>query len=421
MKNILIAVLMLIIANDSNAQTCTANTAPNLVIKSPVYISGSGTGAGTVNAQYRFSNVTNVTPSTTDVIVTITAIVNAVLTNIDDDASNPVTANNFQPVVTENANSTGYIEFNFMFVTTGTTNPFSQTCINFTALDIDGQTGVQEQVKVTAATSMAFGSPTYLSASSAGGLSVITSNNIGCNGICTNMENVCNFGKINSSNIVFTYGEVNTTAAAVTRYGSFQFSPYLALLTGGGGLLPLKFGKINATLTGNVVEINWNTFQEINLKYFEIEKSNDGVQFNTFKIWNASNNYTGSNYSVLDNQIANEGLVYYRIKAVDIDGRYSLSAVVKVVLGNNVKSGIQIFPSPVKGNANISIASLNTENNNVMILDIAGKVQLQYNIAINKGMNVLPLNNINTLTAGTYIVKVYSAGGQVKVMPFIKL
>ncbi len=147
-KNFTFLLLLSFVSLYSTAQTCTATSAPTLIYKTPTYITGTGTGAGTLNAQYRFSNVTNATPATTDVIVTITQLLNATLVNIDDDASNPGTANNFQPVVNTNANSTGYVKFDFSFVVAGTTNPFTQNCINFTALDIDGATGVKEKVTV---------------------------------------------------------------------------------------------------------------------------------------------------------------------------------------------------------------------------------------------------------------------------------
>lgn len=419
MKKFYTAILLIIVSLHSRSQTCVAATAPNLVIKNPAYINGTGTGVGTVNAKYRFSNVTNITPATTDVIVTITAKVNAVLTNIDDDAANPGTANNFQPVVTVDANKTGYIEFDFSFVIAGTTTPFVQNCINFTAVDIDGQAGVQERVSVFAATSMALGNPTYLTTSLGGNLSTITSNNIGCNGICTNPENVCNFGKINSSNVVFQYGQVNVTGAAVARYGSFQFAPYAIPLTGVGPL-PVNYIGLNAYAISNGVSINWNTNQELNVKHFEVEKSEDGIRFNTISTIAATNNSYGGTYSVTDNQPITANYYFYRIRSVDFDGKIKLSAVIKITFNNNIK-GIQVFPSPINDNASILFTAMQNEKTTINIMDITGKVLQQYNVEAKKGTNLFPVINVADLRAGTYFIKISSVKGGTKTQSFLKL
>lgn len=420
MKKFYTAILLIIVSLHSRSQTCVAATAPNLVIKNPAYITGTGTGAGTLNAQYRFPNVTNVTPATTDVIVTVTSIVNASLTSIDDDASNPGTANNFQPVVTVNANSTGYIEFNFAFVITGTTTPFSQTCINFTAVDIDGETNAKEQVSVFDATTFALGNPTNLTTTLAGNVFTITSNFTTCNGICTNPENVCNFGKINASSVKFRYGVVNTNAVAKTRYGSFQFAPYNIPL-GGGGPLPLKFGGLNANLAGNTVKLSWSTYQEINLKYFEIERSEDGSLFTLVNTVVAANNINGGTYYGTDHPMNNSGYIYYRIKAVDFDGTIHLSAIVKVSMDGNKGNGVRIFPSPVKDQASISFSAAKNEANRIIVMNALGKIELENSITVKAGFNVLPVNTISQLMAGTYFMKIISEDGSSKIVRFIKL
>ncbi|SFW69437.1 beta strand repeat-containing protein, partial [Cellulophaga fucicola] len=112
------------------------------------YIGGTGSGAGTVGAEYRFSTVVTSSLGILDAIVRITDIDNATLASIDDNSSG--TANAWQPSFTigGTVGATGGISFNVRLVATGT--DFQVNLIRFGGViyDIDGANN-RESVTLT--------------------------------------------------------------------------------------------------------------------------------------------------------------------------------------------------------------------------------------------------------------------------------
>ncbi|OQP44484.1 hypothetical protein A4H97_08900 [Niastella yeongjuensis] len=106
---------------------------PKYDFRNATKISGPTRGVG---ALYRFSNVR----TGTDALVTITAITGGlVLDDLDGTSSGFQEA--FQPVITVPANSKGYVEFNIVFVNTGTSTAVVQTEVPVTPIDVDGKNG----------------------------------------------------------------------------------------------------------------------------------------------------------------------------------------------------------------------------------------------------------------------------------------
>ncbi|TDY59573.1 Ig-like domain-containing protein, partial [Algibacter lectus] len=110
--------------DEMQVQAC--NFYPTLTFSGATLESGTALSSGAI---YRFSNVT----TNIDALVTIVSSTpNPGITTIDDDASNIAS---FQPVLGENNSS---VEFEFQFVTTGTSNVTQIPQFYITAIDVDG-------------------------------------------------------------------------------------------------------------------------------------------------------------------------------------------------------------------------------------------------------------------------------------------
>lgn len=95
-------------------------------------------------------------------------------------------------------------------------------------------------------------------------------------------------------------------------------------------IAPVYWGNINVEQKSNVNVINWNTEREENNDRFIVERGTDGINFTGIGLINGAGNRTlPSYYNFSDNEIA-EGLTYYRIKQVDMDGRVNYSVVIPV-------------------------------------------------------------------------------------------
>ena len=97
---------------------------------------------------------------------------------------------------------------------------------------------------------------------------------------------------------------------------------------------PVYWGNIHIDQKNNMNVINWNTEKEENNDRFIVERGTDGINFTGIGLINGAGNRTlPSFYNFSDNEIA-DGLAYYRIKQVDMDGRVNYSVVIPVTNTN---------------------------------------------------------------------------------------
>jgi hypothetical protein len=90
--------------------------------------------------------------------------------------------------------------------------------------------------------------------------------------------------------------------------------------------------------------LQWQTVNEVNTKEFVIERSSDGMLFSAIGVVKTSNRIETNNYSYSDNSF-NKETSFYRLKMIDIDGRFEYSKI--VTIKNNVIKGLQILGTPV--------------------------------------------------------------------------
>ncbi len=111
--------------------------------------------------------------------------------------------------------------------------------------------------------------------------------------------------------------------------------------------LPVELSGFRAQLMDNgYVKINWTTISETNNDHFVLEKSRDGLNWETLeKIDGKGNSQLPSNYEVIDKYPfpANS---YYRLKQTDFDGQFSYSKIEVVNKLYEGKEAISIYPNP---------------------------------------------------------------------------
>lgn len=103
-------------------------------------------------------------------------------------------------------------------------------------------------------------------------------------------------------------------------------------------------------LNSDKVLLNWNTSQEKYSSHFTIEKSLDGKDFSDAGIvFSMGNSEQPQQYSFTDKLRAGEkGIIYYRLKIVDIDGKTARSPIKVVRIGHEkVQAAILVYPNPV--------------------------------------------------------------------------
>jgi hypothetical protein len=159
------------------------------------------------------------------------------------------------------------------------------------------------------------------------------------------------------------------------------------------------------------VLLTWQTYSEINNKGFTIERSADGITFNSIGfVKSTSTNGSGASYSFID-ALPTSGKNYYRLSQLDNNGASKLSPVEFINLGN--LSGIKLYPNPVRDVININADHLFT-NAQLNIWDASGHLTQQ--VLLNGSGTNLPVKN---LPAGIYSAEIKDGVTDVKI-PFIK-
>ena len=122
--------------------------------------------------------------------------------------------------------------------------------------------------------------------------------------------------------------EVPTARVRELVYADFQYLPVAAACSSSVGL-PVDYLGIAARGEAGRIVVDWETAEERDNKGFEIERSDDGHDFN-FIGWQAAKPgaANGSKYAFADENVSGAGLYYYRLRQIDFDGTAALSSIV---------------------------------------------------------------------------------------------
>ena len=150
--------------------------------------------------------------------------------------------------------------------------------------------------------------------------------------------------------------------------------------------------------TFNLLE--WITASEKDNDFFTIEKSFDGISFETIgTIKGAGNSNVQQNYSMEDNHTAN-GITYYRLSQTDYDGTASKSSII-AINRKNTTCVVRAYPNPSIGPCVLKIETVQTGNYTIYINDLYGKEVFRQSIFIDK--EVYSYNfNISNYKCGVY-------------------
>lgn len=399
-----------------------SQSVPELVFKNPTRESGT---AGADGAVYRFSSVT----SNVDALVTIAGRSSSLVTLVNIDRTGTGYDNAFQPEITYNngsaqSNRNWWMDFDVRFVTKDGNTPVTVSNFNVTALDVDGDgSRLYEYVSFYNAQSYILESNTQLTVQN------ITATILGIltpgrefDGPTTNYNDIdVNATRVmttltytNKSNFRMRAGAAtgNGSSSAAARMYSFWFKGF-NYTTPVQSTLPVKLVSFNATLGTNKVDLKWATAEEKNVSHFEIEKSFDGKNFSSIGVMFAYGNSAElRNYSFTDNSVntSKAGVIYYRLRSVDIDTKSELSQVrmIRINQQGGVELSVLTYPNPATSDVRVTIPS-QWQGKQVAYEVIAqnGQVLMRsQNGAASQTENL----NVSKLPTGYYVIRVTCEG-----------
>jgi hypothetical protein len=371
---------------------------------------------GAVNSTYTYNNV-GTTGSTTikAVIKIVSKDGNASLNLID--ATSGGSSRAWQPVINGSATNGGCwgMTFSISFYDAATNAPLVLTNFAASGIDIDGNGGtLREYNEAYGLSSYTVESPSNLSISTAPGGYRFQSPQTQYSGILLTQTNVAaTWYYTNTQTMLVKIGACcvgGSCSASGASERQYSLNFYDAVGYGDGMIvLPVDFINLFAQQARDKNYIFWQVAAEAGLKEYLVEKSANGTDgFETAGRVTATNtNQQINQYQFIDNNSTSSS--FYRIKAIDNDGRYKYSSIIRVS-GGRVDEKLSLFNN---GGGNVSFALVTADAGDLVIrvTDQNGRL-VQHNIVqCLSGMNKYSLDNFSSNPRGIYFLHITAPNG----------
>jgi uncharacterized repeat protein (TIGR01451 family) len=178
------------------------------------------------------------------------------------------------------------------------------------------------------------------------------------------------------------------------------------------GPTPVNMTSFLATLTNKQnCLLKWTTESETDNAYFEIQRSNDGVHFECRgKVAGNGTTSLTKQYNYNDEINGLFNVIYYRLKIIDKDGKYSFSKIIALKInGSNTNEHFNVYPNPFYSDVKIELLGSRKETSIIRFITFEGKEVLRRSVEVEKGNNIIVLKDLNYLPRGNYILEVTTA------------
>lgn len=231
---------------------------------------------------------------------------------------------------------------------------------------------------------------------------------------------VAKFSSLNCQNIIGTTGEA---MYGIAGYGNLStdvyyldvivpdFSGFYIKNVSSGTPLPVACNQFTYTLSGNTVQLHWSTVSELNNSHFELQRSTNGIQFNTIAAIPASTNSSTVKSYQHNDVIRNNETVFYRIKQIDKDGKEQFVCRILQIKGSHKNDLLgAVYPNPVKDVLLVDLQKSYSGKINVQVLNAVGQIISQKNLILSTSDTQLTFPT-SMLPKGIYALRVISTEG----------
>ncbi len=181
------------------------------------------------------------------------------------------------------------------------------------------------------------------------------------------------------------------------------------------GALPVSVVSFKGKELDNSIILEWKTISETNSSYFLLEKSIDGINFETAgRMKGAGNSTAEHNYSITDptpfsalsrRQEAGEE-VFYRLQQFDYDGQISYRETISVM--TEVKAlALKVYPGPEDDKIYFEFYAAGDSEIRFTVSDMPGHTLLSETAGGARGNNNFSLST-RSLSPGMYLLEVSS-------------
>jgi Secretion system C-terminal sorting domain len=176
--------------------------------------------------------------------------------------------------------------------------------------------------------------------------------------------------------------------------------------------LPIELVSFSAKAAKKAIDLHWRTELEINFDGFEIERSENGLDFQKIGFEKGRGGSTATDYRISDVDVLVGVDYFYRLKMLDISGQFKWSNIEKARLDGWLDP--KIYPNPTTDFLQIDWQG--TTPDRLSIVDLNGKTLLSRTEMDEK----TSLVDVSSLPNGSYFVRFFSSGKEVS-FPFLKM
>jgi hypothetical protein len=187
---------------------------------------------------------------------------------------------------------------------------------------------------------------------------------------------------------------------------------------GGGGVTPVELSSFTAELNGTKVTLKWTTETEVNNYGFEILRTStqslpyQGGKDEATGAWEKigfvegnGNSNSPKQYSFIDNNPVGGNKFSYRLKQVDIDGKFEYSPIVEIEICPDQFVLSQNYPNPFNPTTKIRYQLPTEAVVTLKVYDMLGnELFTLINEEIEAGIYEIEFD-INELASGTYFYR----------------
>ncbi len=170
-------------------------------------------------------------------------------------------------------------------------------------------------------------------------------------------------------------------------------------------ILPVTFIGFNVTCEPNGYQLKWSTASEHNSDRFDIERSDDGFNWNNIDSQPAqgfSNQII--NYAFKDFRDCSQCQVYYRIKQLDLDGQFEYSPTLTADCSEH-EAFVSLAPNPANEKVYLSINLNRDDQINLTIVELTGSTVEYREMNGQKGHNVFEID-VRQLHSSYYMMMI---------------
>jgi len=205
--------------------------------------------------------------------------------------------------------------------------------------------------------------------------------------------------------------------------GNMVAAIYYFGVGGNSSSLPVQLMSFDAFKNNEDGKLSWITSSETNNSHFDILRSIDKINWENIGLLKGSGNSNVTiNYAFLDEKpfIATaSNKVYYRLRQVDLDGKYTVSEIRMIEDDSDVQNAnISLYPNPFNNQITIKIGNSEITSFKYSIINILGKSILS-NVETVQPNQLVNLN-LDNLSSGIYFISINADNSNSSTFKLIK-